>query len=149
MKIGSLLISLSILLFSGCTKEDDEPTLANENIGLVYPVNVQDLNPCCINFQWNNPEAGNSRILISKSADFTELILDSSLVSNSLILDQIFQPDTEYFWKVSNGNSESASSFKIKDVISGLKPTYNNIKIRRYTWNSINGISNDTTYFST
>ena len=51
MKFRALLFVFSILLFNSCTKEDDiaksddVSKAENDKVELVYPVNLQDINP--------------------------------------------------------------------------------------------------------
>lgn len=149
MKFSYLLPTLFIFILFGCSKEDEglKTTATSQAITLITPANNAEVNPCCTNFSWQSTLPGTFRLEISEDQNFNTHVTDSILTTNSFQLNTNLTLTKKYFWRVSDNTNQSSSSFIVKDVISGLKPLYTNIKIRRYDWNTIHGIWRDTTFY--
>jgi len=146
------LIFASIL--TGCSKDDEEDTNKVVNdpqiVTLISPNKTIHENPCCINFSWQSFVQGNSRLVVSEDSSFTNLIVDTTIASQSFNLDYTFKPATKYYWRVSKSEGmQGASFFTVKDVLSTVQGTYSNALIRKYNWSGPTGIENDTIFTGT
>lgn len=74
--------------------------------GLLSPADGADMLNAQIEFSWNEVEyAENYHLQISKSYDFEgELVFENDMIVNIKFETEIFQPETEYFWRLRGSN---------------------------------------------
>ena len=97
---------------------------------LAYPANVQVDLPVFLSLRWHpaaSPLAEVYRVQLSRAADFSSLIMDSTGIADTAIASPPLQYFTIYFWRVSATNGVGTSlwsgSFRFRTVqVSGIEP---------------------------
>lgn len=123
MRITLVTILGLILCLISCQGNEEEIIGGNSlnNIILIYPVE-EEVKPNRLRFEW---ESNHDEVTFQLYDKEQELILDSVLSSNELILSQKLYPEAEYTWKIMVANEVKEAVFTTTDILSYYSGIYN------------------------
>lgn len=126
-----------VLLFFGC----------NDNlfhrVKLISPANRSQVEPGTLNFVWKTKEDDPVRFILA-TEDFKTTLTDTTLTGNAYSYRAGLEADSNYVWKVEQGEYSNVSKFHVIDYSTRFNREYLGL-VQRYTW-IMGGPSQDTSY---
>lgn len=122
----NLLILFTLLTVISC--KEDSPI---DSFTQTSPADKEEVNPCCLTFEWE--AEGSVQFSIAADENFTQAVITENVAENYYTVDQTFEPNQEYYWKIEQGEQVETSSFSIVNMLPSVDGIHQ-VSVEREDW---------------